>query len=219
MIKKEFLKQQDEYIFTEMFEWNVYQVFEKDIKNKNVLDIGGHIGMFTIQAYELGAKQIIGIEANPINFIKYIQNTKDIKNLKAINAACTDKTGDLLTISIDGVHSQINKGDTTVSTISLTDALELFNSNEDVILKMDVEGAEHIILPNIDPEVLLKKVPIITIEIHGENVSGLGNTIKKLRDYIVSIGYIQVWEGVFFTNTPAGKKDNNDIAMYKFVRA
>lgn len=218
MSKRAYLKEQDEYIYTEMFDWNVYQVFEQDLKNKNVLDVGGHFGMFTLQAHDLGAKQIIGIEANPINFVRYIQNTKEIKNLKAINAACTNKTGDLLSISIDGVYSQINKGSTTVSTISLLDALEMFNTNEDIVLKMDIEGAEHLAIPNTDPETLLKKVSIITIEIHGEKVSGPERTIKNLKDYIVSVGYKEVWEGKFFTNTLDGKKDNNDIAIYKFIK-
>lgn len=215
---KEYLKEQDSYIFAEMFEWNVYQVFEKDLKDKNVLDIGGHIGMFTIQAHDLGAKQIIGIEANPVNFIKYVKNTRDIKNLKAINAACTHKTGELLNISIDGVYSQINKGDTTVSTVALSDALSWFPDNEDVVIKMDVEGAEHLILPNTDPTIIRNRVSMLTIEIHDETVSGPGKTIKGLRNYIANLGYTQTWEGYLYTNTVNGRKTNEAVTMYKFVR-
>ena len=216
---REYLREQDSYIFAEMFEWNVYQVFKEDIENKNVLDIGGHIGMFSIQAHDLGAKQIIGVEANPVNFTKYVKNTKEIKNIKAINAACTNKTGDLLTISIDGVYSQINKGNTTVSTVALADALNWFPDNEDVVVKMDVEGAEHLIIPYTDPEIIRNRVSTLTIEIHDEVVSGTGKTIKGLRNYITNIGFTQTWEGYLYTNTSSGKKVNEAVTMYKFVRS
>ena len=216
--KREYLREQDYHIFQEMFEWNVYQVFEEDIKGKCVLDVGGHFGMFSLLAHDLGAKQIIAIEANPVNFVNYVKNTKEINNVKVINAACTNITGDILTISIDGVRSQINKGNTNVSTVSLTDALEWFPNNEDIVLKMDIEGAEHLVLPGTSPTLLKDRVSTIVIEIHSEEISGEGNTIEKLKNYIVSIGYDIAWVGGFYTNTETGKDPNMLIAIYKFIR-
>lgn len=200
----------EELVFYEIFQANVYNIKPEDIKNKNVLDVGGHFGMFTLFANALEAKQIVGIEANPASFAVYVQNTKDIKNLKVMNAACTNRSGDTVTISIDGMGSRINKGSTNIGTISLEHALSWFPDNEDVVVKMDIEGAEHLIIPNTDPVIIRDRVSILTIEIHDESISGPGNTIDGLKNYITNLGYRIDWQGWY--------SHSKDTSVIKFIR-
>jgi FkbM family methyltransferase len=138
MKKYEFYKELDPFVYEEMFNWNVYQLFEHEVKNKNVLDVGGHFGAFSNVCNDYGAKRIIAIEANPYNYLKYIQYTKSISNVKAVNAALTSKTGDLVTINNKGSESKIGTGDINIGTISLKDAVNLFPDNEDIYLKIQI---------------------------------------------------------------------------------
>jgi len=216
-MKYEYLKQQDDFVYAEIFDWNVYQAFPEELRNENILDIGGHYGMFDIFCNQYNPKQIITVEANPNNFIKLLKNTKDIRNLKAINAAVTTNTGEFITVSDDGCQSQINKGSLNVSTVSLVDVVNWFPDNEDILLKMDIEGAEYPLFLN-SPSFIFRRFKKIYIELHEENIAGKGNTIKMLNNYIQHLGFKSVWEGVFFTNTSDGKHANNDIAVFKYER-
>lgn len=214
---RSYLKAQNEFVYAEMYDWNVYQANREDLLNKNVLDVGGHFGMFTTVAFDHGAKQIIALEPNPVNFATFLNNTKDMPNVKGINVACTAKTGEVVKISIDGVFSQLDKGDTPVTTISLADALNLFPAEEQVVLKMDVEGAEHLIIPGTDKAVF-SRVSDIFIEIHDELISGPGNTIDSLLNYICNLGYDMAWVGKFFTTYEKTSTTNNNVVVAKFKR-
>lgn len=216
-MKYEHLRAQDDFVFTEIFVWNVYQAKPEEIAGANILDIGGHYGMFDILCSDLGAKQIITVEANPNNFVTLLKNTKTINNIKAINAAVTNNTGDLITINNDGCKSQIGKGDISVSTVSFLDVIDMFPSNEDILLKMDIEGAEYSLFFNT-PEYVFKRFKHIYIELHEESVAGPGNNIAKIDKFIKDLGFDGVWEGRFFTNKETGKEDNSEIGVFKYTR-
>ena len=198
------------FLFQEIFQTNVYSTVLEEIKNQNVLDIGAHFGFFTILASLLEAKQILSIEANPFNFTRFLKNTKDIKNLKAINAACTGQSGDILNISNDGMASRINTGSVPTTTVSFADALSFFPDKEKVFVKMDIEGAEHLIIKNTNPDLFREKVSIITLEMHDEVISGPGNTIESLKTYLLNLGYSITWQG-WYTHS-------KDTCIVKFAR-
>ena len=198
------LRLQDEFVYDEIFEWNVYQIFSVDIYNQNVLNIGGHYGMFDILCSTYNPKQMIAVEANPNNFAKLLFNTKHLRNFKAINAAVTTKTGDLLTISNEGGRSKLNEGNITVSTISFEDIVSLFPNNEDILLKMDIEGAEHDIVFNTSPAIF-KRFKKIYMEFHEWPAP---HTSAKTNEYILSLGFEKEWEGTYFTD------DNNGNRVY-----
>jgi len=216
-MKYEHLRAQDDFVFTEIFVWNVYQAKPEEIAGANVLDIGGHFGMFDIYCSDLDAKQIITVEANPNNFATLLKNTKAINNIKAINAAVTNNTGDLITINNDGCKSQTGKGDISISTVSFLDVIDMFPSNEDILLKMDIEGAEYSLFFNT-PKSVFRRFKHIYIELHEESVAGPGNTIAKIDKYIKDLGFDGVWEGRFFTNKETGKEDNSEIGVFKYTR-
>lgn len=211
------LRQQDEFVYDEIFNWNVYELKNFEVKDQNVLDIGCHFGMFTLFAHDLGAKQIISVDADPINFSRFLKNTVEIKNLKAINVAVTSRTGDTVTIDSKGCQTAINTGTVTVGTVSLYDIVGWFPENEKIILKMDIEGAEYDVIRNAPREVF-DRFSIITMEIHSEKISGLGNHIDDLINYIIGLGFKVIWKGTFFTDTPQGRMINPDIVVVKFIR-
>lgn len=206
------LKMLDDFVYKEIFDWNVYNMDSMNIMNKNVLDIGGQYGMFTIQANDLGAGKIITVEANPVNFEHLKKNTNYIKNLELINAAVSSSTTPV-SISIEGGHSEVGKPGTTVNTVSLSHLTSLFEG--DIVLKMDIEGSEYDVLYTA-PKDVIRRFNIMAIEMHEFKE---GQSIKDLYNYIISLGYEEVALKTYFKLDSGGNKiPINDFLVYKFVR-
>ena len=53
MNKHDFFKQVDPFVYDEMFTWNVYQANKEEYADANVLDVGGHYGLFSYLASTL----------------------------------------------------------------------------------------------------------------------------------------------------------------------
>ncbi len=216
MNKQDFFKQVDPFVYDEMFTWNVYQANKQEYINANILDIGGHYGLYTYLAHTLGAKKIIAVEANPFNYLNYIKNTQDIPNVTAINAAVSTDYGKLVTISNESEKSTIGKGDINVATIRLLDIVNLFPEKEDIILKIDIEGAEYDVFYNTPLEVL-RRFKSIAVEMH--QFPNSNNKFIHLEQFFNKTGFLQVHKGTFYTDMPNGTRVGNDIiAVYKFVR-
>lgn len=217
MINKDVLfKQVDPFVYDEMFTWNVYQASKDEYKDANVLDVGGHYGLFTYLCYTLNAKNIIAVEANPYNYLHFIKNTMDIPNVKVINAAISSESGKIVTIDNNSEKSTVGKGDINVATITLNDAVEMFPENEDIILKMDIEGAEYDALYSSSVKTL-RRFSSIAIEMH--EFPDSGHKFNDLDLFIQKAGFKQVWHGTFFTTLPNDVKvPNNIIAIFKYRR-
>jgi len=214
--KDELFKQVDPFVYDELFTWNVYQANKDEYKNANILDIGGHYGLYTYLCHTLGAKNIVAVEANPYNYLHFIKNTLDIPNVKVINAAVSNESGKIVTIDNNSEKSTVGKGDINVATVTLKDVVQIFPENEDIILKMDIEGAEYNALYNTSTDVL-RRFSSIAIEMH--EFPDSGHKFNDLDRYIQNAGFKQVWHGTFFTKLPNDVKVPNDIiAIFKYKR-
>jgi len=168
----EYLKEQQADIYKELFIDNCYDVNEERVKGKVVIDLGANRGYFALLCNELGAKEIICVEAQKDmceGLLK--ENTKHLSNVKILNYAVTDRSGDTVNLSNDDWGSSLyankdKKGvGQDVTTITLEDLIKDRTEN-DMILKLDVEGAEYDILLNASKE-LLRRFSHIGVEIHG----------------------------------------------------
>lgn len=212
----ELLKQVDPFVYDEIFNWNVYQASRIEMQDANVLDVGGHYGLYSCLAHSLGAKRIIAIEANPYNYLHYVKNTLDITNGKVINAAVSSESGKLVTIDNNSEKSTVGKGDINVATVTLSEVVTMFPENEDIVLKMDIEGAEYDVLYST-PVHILRRFKSIAIEIH--QFADSSNKFEHLESFLHSAGFEQVHKGTFYTDMPDGTRVPNDIiAVYKFIR-
>lgn len=168
----EYLKEQHPDIYSEVITQNCYGVNEENTKGKVVFDLGANRGFFSLLCNELGAKEIIAVEAQRGMYDGLLtKNTSHLNNLTRIYRAVTDKSGDFVTLSDDdgGSSLYINKDKkgvgAEVETISFVDLVG--NRPEtDMVLKMDIEGAEYEIFTNT-PDEIIKKFKHIGIEIHG----------------------------------------------------
>ena len=226
-VNHEKLKEQDSFVYEEIFERNDYHAFKEDICGKNIVDIGGCRGFFSILCHEYGAKEIFTYEPNVKNYQTLSENVKDIKNIKHFNKAVFDGKKELVFVQGEGGVSNI-RGDESkqkIEAISLEDVLErLPKDDNDLILKMDVEGSEFDILLNAQKE-KIRRFSKIFIEIHGDMSPDPKHTVDFLRDYIVKeLGFKEVAEGPIMESRSINEKGEESFLgiipnrVYKYER-
>jgi FkbM family methyltransferase len=189
----EHLKAQDpHHIWEEIFVDNTYGVVPEEIEGKVVFDLGANKGFFTILCNEYKAKEIIAVEPNVRLFCGLLeQNTKDLHNVMILNYAVTDTSESIVFLSDNDQSSSLYsdiKDTFPVRTITLKNLVGL-RPDTDMVLKMDIEGAEYDVLMNANKE-LMDKFKTIYIEIHGKmhpRYKGPDILEKKL----VSFGFVR----------------------------
>lgn len=141
------------YSIYEIFGKNVYDI---EVKDKEVVDIGANIADSAIYFVTRGAKRVIGIEPLPNIFMQAIENVK-LNNLEGkislINAAIGSRHGKLkvpcnlptLFSSSFSIFLGYNE-DCEVPILTLSDVMEKLS--EPYLLKMDCEGCEFDVILN-----------------------------------------------------------------------
>ncbi len=161
-----------------------------------IFDIGANIGKYAIA--NNANTTIISVEASPITYEKLINNVKGYANITALNYVVCDSSEStikfyhcsmadtLSTLDKDWITSSesrfsnygTNMKELFVPVISLDILIDNYGTPD--LLKIDVEGAENIVLKS-----LTQKVPVLCFEWAAEWRS------KNLEciSYLSSIGY------------------------------
>jgi FkbM family methyltransferase len=162
------------------------KVFE--LKPKTVIDIGAHIGVFTVtigKYIETTHKKglILAVEPMSINYIPLLANISinKLHNVIPIKAAVAPTEG-TATLSWIGVKEQ-------VKTITMSHLLNLANSmrrKEIDVVKLDIEGAElEILRESAD---WLKHVKAVVMELHPVTYGYKG--VKEIISILSRNGFI-----------------------------
>lgn len=136
-----------------------------------VIDVGAHIGLFTIYASQFCKNgKIISCEPIKENFelLKENVSMNNVANIRLYNNAVTDKN-DKIKIYLDdddAANSIYGNGENyeEVDSLSLSKILNE-NMNEKICLKLDCEGAEYQIINNT-PNRYFEKILKICLEYH-----------------------------------------------------
>lgn len=186
----------DSWIIDEIFFRKIYNPEGFEIKDSDiVIDVGAHIGSFTIYA-AINTKegQIFSFEPVKENYFLLKKNIElnGIKNVYIHNLSITDKTGkDYIHISDNntGICSHILKGSKTkkeiVNTTTLTSIIKNYKLKKIDFLKIDAEGSEYDILRSL-PGSIIKKILKIVIEYHYVNEE---KNINTLIEFFKENGY------------------------------
>ena len=183
----------DESVFNEVFLLKDYKIVDHAIKSAgNIIDIGGHVGMFSIYAKIVNPNaRIVAFEPNAENFKELKANLKKnhINDVKCKNVAVSGKIGAaILNVSEDSHNHSIvfekdSKSTSSVNTTTLEKiATPILNHNPHIdLVKMDCEGSEFDIFENT-PVDILKKIKTFYIEYHlYKSCFNLDNIISKLK--------------------------------------
>ncbi len=155
-----------------------------------VVDIGAHVGSFSLFASLMGALQVYAYEPDKSTFEMLTKNIRNnnICNVKINNYAITDKTGTIkLYSSKNNGGSSIYKTDNSaslnfVNSLRLADIFRINNLDKIDFLKVDCEGGEGLIINSTNKQVL-SHINKISLEYHN-NVSILTSMqiIKILKE-------------------------------------
>ena len=152
----------------------VHDLYPYRIKKDDViLDIGAHIGVFTVFAAKLAYEgQIYSFEPDPENFSQLVKNINlnGEKRVKSFNLGVDAKAGTrdfYVSVLHSGGNSLIDNKGKRISAkfCTLADIFEKNDLDRVDFLKMDVEGAEYDVLLNT-PQEYFDKIGNIGLEVH-----------------------------------------------------
>ena len=187
------LKKQDASVYAEIFGYNSYGVMASEVAGKKVIDVGSNRGFFSILCDRYKAKKIYAIEANPNIFPLLEQNTANIKNIKLIPLALWNTDDEEITISDDGGSSSVGQAGLPCKTITLKTLLKRYKiTGKNLVLKMDIEGAEYEVLEGVD-KATMNKFDTIYMEIHYE-----GKSKESLETLLSGFGFTKTNEMQMF---------------------
>ena len=163
-----------------------------DMKPKIFIDIGAHVGRFSIILAKKGSK-VISVEPSKSNFNQLNKNIK-LNSLQdsiiALNVGCSDKKGKETLYFVsqnEGLSSLEKKDNATKETIMVKrlDEIcrELKLSPESIsVIKADVEGFELNVLKGA-ARILRESSPILVIEITDKGRE------RKIREFLDKFGF------------------------------
>ena len=157
---------------------NVWMINEYDVEdfeintNDTVIDIGAHIGLFSLLVSQLcKTGKILSFEPVSENFDLLVSNLKlnRIENILPFNMAVSKNSGrlDLFLNNDQSAHSIFSKSSESISAES-TSLQKIFDENKISsckLLKLDCEGAEYEIIDSL-PSEYLDKIQNMVIEYH-----------------------------------------------------
>jgi len=162
----------DRHIFHRMFVRDEYRIGELAPGNLDcVIDIGGHIGLFSIRVAQL-ARKILVFEPILENFELLEKNlsSERFSHVACFRAAVTDRKKDVKiyksqSTASHSAYRSARGGYELVSGLSLKDIFQENNIIFCDLLKLDCEGSEYDIIYNTDDEVI-SRIGRIYMEYH-----------------------------------------------------
>ena len=187
------------FVFREHYERELNYLETILSPGKTFVDVGANLGMYT-----LVASRIVGPPGRVIAFEPSLQSFPTLKenislngftNVLAVRVALCDKTGEAFLYhgsdpGKNSLRSDPNaelKGE-TVATRSLDEVLDQAAVKTVDVIKMDVEGAEELVLLGAN-RVVSSQRPVILFEINPEASSRLGLSSHGAWDLLAALGY------------------------------
>jgi FkbM family methyltransferase len=175
------------------------ELFKKQVKKgMTVLDIGAHIGYYTLVAANLVGEngRVFAFEPHPHNFAMLEKNVRinGYKNAILVQKAVSDKSGHIkLFLSEYGtLHSllQVGKKSIVVEAVTLD---EFFDKDCKVdVIKIDVEGAEMLVLLGGDRIIKSNDNLKIFTEFFPEALKRFGCLPSDYLDKLIAYGF-KLW--------------------------
>jgi FkbM family methyltransferase len=172
-----------------------------ELKVADVLyDIGACIGMVTIHAAKAVGCKVVAFEPDYCYRSRLMANLtlNGLDNVKVIEWAVSDTKGEvsLFTDGVEGNAPSLRKvgdrGQVTVSTDTIDNALTRNEIPYPDVIKMDIEGAEILALRGMNKLLASVSAPrIIFIEIHPEFLPEFGSSTKEVIEILRSFQYKQ----------------------------
>jgi FkbM family methyltransferase len=177
--------------YLEIFVQRIYD-FDARCENPVIIDCGANVGLSVIwfkQRYP--NSRIIAFEADPVitEVLRANVATLGLKKVEIVDAAVWDSTGKAGFVSdgADGGRIAFQGAQKIINTVRLAEVI-----TEPVdLLKLDIEGAEYVVLQDLCKAGKIEQVEHLICEIHGqrENKGRLIDLLKALREHRFSFTF------------------------------
>jgi len=163
-----------------------------------VLDLGAHVGTFSLAAAAVGA-QSLAIEASPENaaLLRASAARNGFANVTVVEAVASDEPGQAR-FHAHGPWGQVSLADddsdgegsvTTVAAVTIGDLVQAFSWSPLAFVKMDVEGWELQVLRGMNELLDHPQAPPLLYECNGHTLWPYGATPEDLIATVEGLGY------------------------------
>lgn len=180
-----------------------------------VVDLGACRGEFVNELNKVfKIKKAILVEANPTNF----NFLSDKDNYVLYNMAISKNDNETISFYEDlkspyngsKIFNYFNGFEHKIETITLETLMKKNDIDYIDILKIDIEGSEYDILPNISDE-CFSKIKQITVEFHDFIDNSLKSKTQEIINKLEKLGFKRISKGIKYMNN----SDNYDVLFYK----
>ena len=199
------------YIINKHSEINLYAYFK--INNSCFIDVGAHIGKYSIMLGKNPSAEIISLEPDVYNFDMLQKNIllNNVKNITAINTGAYSSKKEIpfyISGKGEGEHSIYKRNEnwetSKIQVDTIDNIIEKLNVQKKIsLIKIDAEGAEIEILKGAQ-KTISKNNPDLIIEVLKENI----NNLEEVKNILQPFNYISKQiddDNYFFTTSNAGK--------------
>lgn len=205
----------EKQIFKECYVENEYQIEKFDI-NDVVIDLGTHIGSFSLLAHEKGSRNILTFEAEKSNYEMAISNLPYL-GIKLYNKAVWRSDEDRETVTFDrnivdfntGMGRVVAEQGEPVECIKFDDILDPYKRVR--FVKIDIEGAEYAVLYTSKQ---LKKVKELVGEFHeygDSDINGYACDRNGLKRFLEDNGFVVTIKQAHWSDTCGFFRAYNNI--------
>jgi FkbM family methyltransferase len=159
-----------------------------------VLDLGAHVGTFSLAAAALGC-QVVSVEASPRNarLLQASVTRNGFSNMRVVHAAVTNRAGPVKFIP-NGPHGvlftpAVNLPSVSVRALTVDQLLKQIGWQRVDFIKMDVEGSEVAALEGMAGLLSRKDAPPILYECNGYTLRFFERTAQELKRTLEKVGY------------------------------
>jgi len=205
------------FLFNEIFVDQHY-FFVSDSPQPFVIDCGSHIGMSILYTKTLYPDaQVIGFEPAPGTFKLLSENIRQngLRNVVLYNKAVGNTEGTMKFYGDDSLTASLIES-RNVGSVSEVDVVKLSRYIDRPVsfLKLDVEGAESLVLEDLNAASKLRMIKYMTIEYHHhiqKDADNLSTFLKTLEDN--NFGY-----QIETSPEPFSDRSYQDVMIYAYQK-
>jgi FkbM family methyltransferase len=174
-------------------DWNQMRVWRHVLRRGDLfVDVGANVGTYTMWASDCGA-DVIALEPDPETYLRLQANARLAKSrVRTVRAAATAFSGTaVLTSGRDSMNRLIIGGGTSGSTNDVPTVTldEVIGDRHISGLKVDVEGAERLVLEGASRALAEHRIDLIQLEWNDASLECLGETRAPLAALLAAHGY------------------------------
>lgn len=185
------LRGQNPVMYQEFFERNCLGVLPKHVEGRRIVDVGANYGFFGLQARSLGSLSVLAVEPDEHNFSILTKNSmgRDITPMRC--AVMQHGVRRIRLIDSKGISKSLPDADGSAEARTLNEVLAWMPpEDDDMVLKIDVEGGEYDILLGASGRDL-RRFSYMFVDTHQvphlENRQG--RTAAFLEEYLGVLGF------------------------------